>query len=108
MNQPVRLTVIVPASGEPIETELGHPAGFQIQNLNLPTLGGSVLTNPVSQISKALESDGYSPVVNFALIGPDGRVLHRGPINADMIKRQQAEQALRDAAMNTRQPIGRY
>jgi hypothetical protein len=56
---------------------------------------GIVTVNPVTDIARALEGDGFSPVVNFALMAPDGAMLYCGPVNSAMAALQRQEQALR-------------
>jgi len=75
---PIKLTVVVPMVGEQPPFMLNDPAGYEVQNM---TLAGLAVTHePIRDIARALEGDGYSPYVNFALLNQAGETLYIGPV----------------------------
>jgi len=77
MSEPVKLTVVVPMMGEQPPFRLNDPCGYIAENI-FPPIG--VTHEPIKDIARSLEIDGYSPHVNFALLNQVGETLYIGPI----------------------------
>jgi hypothetical protein len=56
---------------------LNDPRGYVAPNLFPKTW---VTHEPIKDIARALEVDGYSPQVNFALLNQAGETLYIGPV----------------------------
>jgi len=81
MRDPVKLTVVVPAMGSQPPFMLNDPRGYECANMSLAGL--SITHEPIRDFARALEGDGYSPFVNFALLNQAGEVLYIGPVGQE-------------------------
>jgi hypothetical protein len=77
MSEPVRLTVVVPMMGSQAPYRLCDDSGYIVPNLMPATW---ITHDPVTDIAKALEEDGYSPAVHFGLLNERAEILFIGPV----------------------------